>query len=271
MILSKGYRTVRDNEILKSIRKDILESSYRGKDGNLQSCFSSVEIIWALYDRILHLSPETVLKSTHNRFILSKGQSNLALMTVLAHKGFLPIDELQSFCQLKSRIAMQADRTKFNGFVENSAGSLGHGFPIAVGMAWAAKIKQSSEQVFVLAGDGEMNEGSMWEAMIFAASEKLDNLTLIIDDNDSISKMINMGNMKEKLNAFGFNVEVVNGHSVNELCTAIEKKGSGSPKAVIAKTKRGYGSNTLMEDPSWFHRWPNKEELKELQAEVDEF
>lgn len=261
-----------ENEnILKKLRKTMLTASHKGHDGNLQSAFSSLEIIWTLYDSVLNLTPDTVAAENHNRFVLSKGQSNLALLAVLSHKGFIPPEEMDTFCQYNSRVSMQADRTKFAGCVESSAGSLGHGFPIAVGMALAAKIKKSSEQIYVLAGDGEMNEGTMWEAAIFAASEKMDNLTLIVDDNGSISRLIDMGDMVQKLDAFGFYVKTVDGHDISALREALPGKKPGSPLAVIAKTKRGYGSKTLMEDRSWFHRWPTEDELRELLMEVDSF
>ena len=253
----------------KSIRKRMLEISAKGRDGNLQSCFSSVEIIYALYDRVLDLTPEKLARP-HDRFFLSKGQSNLTLMTVLAEKGLIPQAELGGFCAFDSRIAMQADRTKFGGLLENSAGSLGHGFPMAVGYAWAAKIKKTGERVFVLAGDGEMNEGTMWEAALFASSEGLKDLTLIVDDNGSIGRMLSFGDLAAKLEAFGFDVETVDGHSVDELATAMKKTGD-RPRAIIAKTVRGYGSRTLTEDRSWFHRYPTETELVELKREVDAF
>lgn len=259
-----------EQRILRELRKDMLRASHWGRDGNLQSAFSSLEILWALYSGILRLTPHTEWKQPHDRFILSKGQSNLALMTVLAQKGFLPKNELESFCKLNSRISMQADRTKFNGVIENSAGSLGHGFPIAVGMAWASRIKKTDERIYVLAGDGEMNEGTMWEAALFASSEKLDNLVLIIDDNNSIGRMLDMGSMQKKLESFGFSVQTVNGHDVEQLRCALTVC-AGTPMAILAKTVRGYGSKTLMEDRSWFHRWPNEQELKTLCAEVDAF
>ena len=251
------------------LRKEMLRTSALGKDGNLQSGFSSMEILWVLYDRVLNVSPDTTEDPARDRFVLSKGQSTEALLTVLAKKGFIPEEELKTFCQYDSRVAMQADRTKLPG-VEISAGSLGHGFPIAVGMAWAAKIQGSRARVYVLVGDGEMNEGTMWEAAIFAASEGLDNLTMIIDDNNSIGRLIDMGDMNAKLQAFGFDVLEVDGHDEAALLEALSATHS-KPMAVIAKTVRGYGCKTLMEDRSWFHRYPKGEELEELLAEVDAF
>lgn len=251
------------------LRKEMLRTSALGKDGNLQSGFSSMEILWVLYDKVLNVSPDTTEDPARDRFVLSKGQSTEALLTVLAKKDFIPEEELKTFCQYDSRVAMQADRTKLPG-VEISAGSLGHGFPIAVGMAWAAKIQGSRARVYVLVGDGEMNEGTMWEAAIFAASEGLDNLTMIIDDNNSIGRLIDMGDMNAKLQAFGFDTLEVDGHDEAALLEALSATHS-KPMAVIAKTVRGYGCKTLMEDRSWFHRYPKGEELKELLAEVDAF
>lgn len=254
--------------ILKEMRKTMLRASALGKDGNLQSSFSSLEILWTLYDHFLPLSQSELEDKDRNRFVLSKGQSNFALMVVLAEKGLVDKKELNSFCKFDSRISMQADRTKFGSFIETSAGSLGHGFPMAVGMAWAKKIRGEKGLIFCLAGDGEMNEGTMWEAAIFAASEGLDNLVLIVDNNHSIGRMINMGDLKKKFEAFGFSVDEVNGHDTFELISVFNKVHT-SPHVILANTVRGYGSKTLMEDRSWFHRYPKGEELEQLIEEVD--
>lgn len=249
----------------KALRKTILKMAHAGNDGNLQSNFSSIEILRVLYDRILrNTAPDP------DRFVLSKGQSTMALLALLSEKGYIPPEELLTVCCYDSRISMQADRTKLP-CVEVSAGSLGHGFPIAVGMAWANRIANRSGRVYVLAGDGEMNEGTMWEAAIFAASEKLDNLTLIIDDNDSIGQMIHMGNLDQKLTAFGFHCIGVDGHDEDVLEAALRMTYTEMPSAVVAKTKRGYGSRILMEDRSWFHRAPSAEELEQLLQDVETY
>lgn len=249
----------------------MLRVSAEGHDGNLQSGFSSLEILWSLYDGFIPPADcIDQLGDNRNRFVLSKGQSNLAYMVVLSEKGFIEKAELNSFCRFDSRISMQADRTKFGSFVETSAGSLGHGFPLSVGMAWAKKIKGNQGRVFCLAGDGEMNEGTMWEAALFASSEKLDNLTLIIDDNHSIGRMIDMGNLEEKLMSFGFDVICVDGHDVKALTEAMSSD-TGKPIAILAETIRGWGSKTMIEDRSWFHRYPKGDELDKLLKEVDEF
>lgn len=254
----------------KRLRKSILRMARSGGDANLQSCFSSVEILRTLYDRVLHISPETADDPGRDRFVLSKGQATMALLALLAEKGYLPEEELATACRCDSRISMQADRTKLP-FIENSAGSLGHGFPMAAGMAWAGKILGREGKVYVLAGDGEMNEGTMWEAALFASSEKLDNLTLIIDDNRSVCRMIDMGDLAEKLRAFGFRSVTADGHDEDALEQAVRTPHPGAPLAVVARTVRGYGSRTLMEDNSWFHRAPDEDELAILLTEAERF
>lgn len=260
---------------LKSIRKRCLDIAFKGGDANLQSCFSSFEVLWALYHGGMNWRPEIATSSERDLFVLSKGQSSLALITILEDIGLYAKEEVNSFCSLGSRFSMQLDRAKFlkDGGVENSAGSLGHGFPMAVGMAYAKKIQHSEQRVYVLAGDGEMNEGTMWEAAAFAGGHHLGNLTLIIDDNNSIGRMLDMSDMRAKLESFGFNVDEVNGHDVDEIqrCVKQQSINRDKPCAIIAKTVRGYGSKTLMEDNAWFHKAPNEAELKILKSEVDEF
>ncbi len=257
-------------ERAKRLRKRILRMAHAGRDANLQSGFSSVEILRVLYDRVLRVSPETAGAPKRDRFVLSKGQATMALLALLAEKGYLPEKELETACRYDSRISMQADRTKLP-FLENSAGSLGHGFPMAVGMAWANRILGHGGGVYVLAGDGEMNEGTMWEAALFASSEKLDNLTLIIDDNRSIGRMIDMGDLGEKLGAFGFRTVVADGHDEDALEQAVRTPHPGMPLAIVARTMRGYGSRTLMEDNAWFHRAPTDAELARLLDDVEHF
>lgn len=252
------------------LRKSILRTAHAGKDANLQSIFSSVEILRVVYDRILRSAPDMINSPDRDRFVLSKGQSTMGLLAILAEKGYFPEEELNTACQYDSRISMQADRTKLP-CVEISAGSLGHGFPIAVGMAWGNKVFDRKGHVYVMVGDGEMNEGTMWEAALFAASEKLDNLTLIIDDNDSIGSMLNMGDLAEKLRTFGFHTVAADGHDEDALEHAIKTLHPGQPLAVIAKTQRGYGSKTLLTDKTWFHRAPSDEELEMLIQDVETF
>lgn len=256
---------------LKEIRKKCLQISCLGKDANLQSIFSSLEIMWTLYHGVLNWSVDLCQDSNRDLFVLSKGQSTLGLHVILEELNLFQWKELKGFCTYNSRFSMQADRTKFQGGIEVSAGSLGHGYPMAVGIAMANKIKKLPSKVYVLAGDGEMNEGTMWEACLLAAHKKLDNLCLIIDNNDSIGKMVTMEPLPEKLESFGFQTFEVNGHNIDELNQVLKQSCQDKPTAIIAQTQRGYGSKTLMEHNEWFHKAPSEEELQMLLREVDDF
>lgn len=260
------------DNILKEIRKQTLTAACMGGDANLQSIFSSYEIIWALYDRILDLEKIKDGVPDRDYFVCSKGQSALGHLIILAQKGIIEPQELEGYCGFHSRISMQADRTKFQRGIEVSAGSLGHGFPVAVGIAMSKKINQHGGKIIVLAGDGEMNEGTMWEACALASGRKLDNLYLIIDDNASVSEMIDFGDMAGRLRAFGFECVEADGHNVAEIEKAfLQLKHLEKPHALIAKTRRGYGSRTLMTKKEWFHKAPDKNSLLLLQNEIEEF
>ena len=261
--------------IARNLRKDALYLSHKCQDGNLQSVFSCLDIVWVLYDRIMNWSPEKAQDADRDFFIISKGQATLALYPVLIEKGFFDKEEVASeIGMFSSRYCIQTDVTKFSGGVENSAGSLGHGLPFAVGIAHANKIKKLPSQTFVLCGDGEFCEGAMWESCLFAAAKKLDTLCGIVDDNDPVGAMIDMGDLRLKLEAFGFEVFSVNGHDPDALEAVFREAGglkNGKPKAVLAKTVRGYGSPTMMKHDIWFHKAPDAEELALLEKEVDAF
>lgn len=261
-------------DISKKLRKNSLYLSYKCQDGNLQSVFSCLDIVWTLYDRVMNWSPERAMDDDRDFFIISKGQATLALYPVLIEKGMFDLEEIAGeIGTFHSRYCIQTDLTKFQGGVENNAGSLGHGMPFAVGIAAANKIKRSPSQTYVLAGDGEFCEGSMWEACIFASAKNLDNLCVVVDDNDSVGAMVDFGSMSDKLRAFGFDVFEVDGHDMDALERVFRSldHNNGRPKAVIAKTVRGYGSKTMTDHDIWFHKAPNAEELEMLMREVDEF
>lgn len=160
-------------QILKKLRKTALYLSHKCQDGNLQSVFSCMDIIWTLYDRIMNWSVENAQDEKRDFFIISKGQATLALYPVLIEKGMFSLDEVASeIGTFKSRYCIQTDLTKFQGGIENNAGSLGHGLPFATGIAYANKIKNIPSTTYVLCGDGEFCEGTMWESCIFAATKK---------------------------------------------------------------------------------------------------
>jgi len=247
---------------MKSLRKECLEISHLGNDGNLQSTFSALDILYVLYNDIL---------TTTDTFVLSKGQASLGLYVVLADKGFLNKDELKTFCKFDSKFGMQIDRTKFDDVSFTSTGSLWHGLPIAVGIAMANKLLDNTDMVYCLIGDGELQEGTMWESIQLACHHQLNNLTIIIDNNKSTNSMISIPDLSEILEYFGCFVTNANGHSHDCIYNAFDTLSMYNPFVLIADTKRGYGSKTLMTDRSWFHKAPNKEELELLKNEVDIF
>ena len=263
------------DHISKKLRKDALLLSCKCKDGNLQSVFSCIDVVWVLYDRIMNWSPETANDDNRDFFIISKGQATLALYPVLIEKGYFEKEEIiNQIGTFDSRYCIQTDLTKFDGAIENNAGSLGHGFPYAAGIAFANKIRKIPSYTYVLCGDGEFCEGTMWETCIFAATKRLDHLCVVIDDNDSVKAMVDLKNMKARLEAFGFDVYETNGHDLKDMqdvFSSLRKNENGKPKAVITKTARGYGSKTMMEDDIWFHKAPDEKELELLCAEVDSF
>lgn len=273
--MKNSERNRRMEEILKKLRKDALYLSYRCQDGNLQSVFSCMDIVWTLYDKIMNWSPEKALDDGRDFFVISKGQATLALYPILIEKGMFEMEEVANqIGNFNSRYCIQTDVTKFAGGIENSAGSLGHGLPYAVGISYANKIKKLPSYTYVLCGDGEFCEGTMWESCIFASAKGLDKLTVIIDDNDSVKAMVPLDNMAERLRVFGFDVFEVNGHDTKDVERAlltVREMQNGKPKAIIAHTVRGYGSKTMMEKDIWFHKAPNDEELKALSEEVDTF
>lgn len=258
---------------LKEIRKRCLRLSNRAKDGNLQSTFSSVEIMYSLYNDIMDLEKIQKKRMDRDWFVMSKGQSTLGLYSVLVQKGILSEESMVDICQFKSKYSMQADLTKGIPCIENSAGSLGHGLPMAVGIAYANKIKRIQSRVFCLVGDGELNEGTMWESCLFAKSHDLSNLIIIVDDNRSLSRMITHNLWEDIFRTIGIETCRVDGHSVKQLSDAIQSIGEASmtPHMIIASTVRGYGSKTLMEKNEWFHKYPDDQELEELIQEVESF
>ncbi len=260
-------------DISRILRKTCLKLSNISQDGNLQSAFSCIDIIWILYDKIMNWTTETAKVENRDYFIISKGQATLALYAVLIEKGLFSMESFSEIGSFHSRFCIQADPTKFpEGGIENAAGSLGHGLPFAVGLAMAAKIKHTSSRIFVLTGDGEFCEGTMWESCLFAAGKKLDNLCVIIDDNNSVGAMIDMGKLKQKLESFGFDVYETNGHDLTELEKSLSKiPATGKPMAIIADTIRGFGSETLTKHDVWFHKAPNEQELEMLNSEVNAF
>lgn len=253
--------------VCKEIRREILKISKLNRQGHLPTCFSVVEIMYAVYSIMKH-DPKNPSWDGRDIFILSKGHASLAQYCVLARFGYFDIQEVYTFGKFMSKFGCHADRTKTPG-IEVSTGSLGHGIGVGVGIAFAFKLQQSDRKVFVVVGDGEANEGSVWEAVMVAAHLKLDNLTIIYDNNMSHARGLQVNNPVEKMKAFGCDVYEVDGHDVDRLKKAFAGPAE-SVKAIVAHTKKGYGSKTFLENHyAWHRRSPNDEELEQLLNELN--
>lgn len=249
------------------IRKDILEISHFSGHGHIPTCFSVVEPIYAIYETMKH-DPRNLQKEDRDIFILSKGHAALAYYCLLAHFGYFPIEKVRSFGAFCSDFGCHADRLKISG-IEASTGSLGHGIGLAVGVALAFKIKNMDRKVYTLVGDGEANEGTVWEGVLVAESLCLDNLTIVYDNNMSHERGLQIKNPDEKLKAFGCHVLKVDGHDVEALKRAFSVEAKGV-KAVIANTVKGFGCRELCENHyAWHRRSPSSKELSNFLEELN--
>lgn len=255
------------NKPCKDIRKEILRIAKESGHGHIPTCFSIVEILCAVYDTIRH-DPGNPSWPERDLFVLSKGHGSLAHFCVLARQGYFGIEAVQSFGAFQSCFGCHADRFKIPG-IEASTGSLGHGIALAVGMALGLKIQKSDRRVVTLIGDGEANEGSVWEALLVADNLKLHPLTVIYDDNRSHTRGLQIVNPAEKLKAFGCDVTEVDGHDVAALREALRERGN-TVRAIVAKTQKGCGCRTLIDHQyEWHRKSPNEEEYRRLIEELD--
>lgn len=254
-------------------RRALLQAIKHAGAGHTGGSLSCVDILNVLYNRILRVSPETFSDPMRDRYVQSKGHSVEALFVVLADRGFFPAAELETLCQYRSHFVGHPTR-KVPG-VEQNTGALGHGLPICTGMAIAGKLDNAAYRVFTLLGDGELAEGSNWEAAMAAAHHRLDNLTAIIDCNTlQISgrtrDVMNHEPLEDKWAAFGWAVRRVDGHNYAALTAALEAPlAEGQPSCIIADTTKGRGV-TFMEDVGkWHHGVPNDDEYARALAEID--
>jgi len=251
----------------KEVRRDILKIARASGHGHIPSSFSIVEILCAIYATIKH-DPKNPSWQDRDIFILSKGHAALAHYCTLARLGYFSIDRVYSFGSYLSDFGGHADRLKVPG-VEASAGSLGHGIGIAVGAALALKLKNTDRRVSVLIGDGEANEGSVWEAVMVATNLGLNNLTIIYDNNLSHCRGLQIPNPADRLKAFGCEVAEVNGHDIDGLKEALSQK-SQRVRVIVAHTKKGCGCPTLIENQyEWHRKSPNDAEFALLMKELD--
>ena len=255
-------------EELKSLRREIFVLGYKGGMAHLASCFSCIEILYTLYVKhILNYSKDNCRDENRDRLILSKGHAGLALFTVLEKVGLISSEELSSYLQPGSHIGGEPCM-RDSAVIEATTGSLGHGLSMGVGMAMALKADQKTAKVYVILGDGELEEGTVWEAAMTACAYKLNNLIAILDCNkiqkmDKTKKIIGIDNWKEKWEAFGWDVLEADGHDIDILEQTFKKENNtDKPRIIIANTIKGKGISIMENKPNWHFKLPNEKELK---------
>ncbi|WMS44611.1 transketolase [Acuticoccus sp. MNP-M23] len=262
--------------IANKIRRRDLQAVYEAGAGHIGGEMSVTDLLTALYFKIMSVDPDAPRDPQRDRLVLSKGHTALALYIVLAEKGFIAKEEIATFLKPHSRLNGHPTRTKVPG-VETNTGPLGHGLPIAVGMAVAAKLSREKWRTFVITGDGEMQEGSNWEAIMAASQFKLDNLTLVIDHNRlqqgaRVADTNDVAPLRPKLEAFGWAVEEIDGHDMDQICNALaaDKVVPGKPRCIVARTNKGQGISFMSDNVAWHHKVPSAEQYKQAMAELEE-
>ena len=256
------------------IRIHALKMASKGGSSHIASVFSIADIIAVLYENILLFDSKNPKMVNRDRFILSKGHAGAGVYAVLAEKKFFSTDELSNHYQNGSNLSGHISHKNIPG-VEISTGSLGHGLPISVGIALAAKLNKQDHKVFVIISDGECDEGSNWEAALFAAHHKLDNLVVIIDRNNlqsikSTEDTLALEPLEDKWASFGWSTKVVDGHNLKELIEVLDKKNviSNKPKCIIANTIKGKGVSFMENNNLWHYRSPKGKEFNDALLEL---
>ena len=257
------------------VRMGIIESTHAAKCGHPGGSMSATEMFTYLYNKELNVDPANPKWEDRDRFVLSKGHCAPGLYAALAHRGFFPVEDLLTLRKVGSYLQGHPNMNTVPG-VDMSTGSLGQGISTACGMALAAKVQGKNYRVYTLLGDGETQEGQVWEACMFAAHYKLDNLVVIIDNNGlqidgDITKVMNPYPYKEKLEGFGFHVEAINGHNFQQIEAALNtaKTVKGQPTAIIMSTVKGKDVSFMENNAGWHGVAPNDAQYEQAMAELN--
>ncbi len=258
--------------IASRLRLEIIKMSNRAKAPHLASSLSCIDIVITLYEKVLKIFPKNPGKLSRDKFILSKGHAATALYVTLAHKGFFPKKKLLDYTK-KNSLLEEHPNPSIKG-VETATGSLGHGLPVGCGLALSGKIQNMNFKTIVLLGDGECNEGTVWEAAMFASSKKLENLYVIVDQNGwqgigRTKDILNIKLLKKKWASFGWNSIEIDGHNYKQIENIFKKKRNGKPTAVIAKTIKGKGISFMEDDNNWHYRIPTTNEVIKAKKELN--
>jgi len=234
--------------MINKLIKRVVDISYKAKEGHIASSLSILNILNVLYGKIL--------KDKNHHFILSKGHASLGLYVILEQYNLLEND-LESYCKFDSNLGGHPSNKLKN--VEASTGSLGHGLPIGIGLALGEKIKKTENKVFVIMGDGESNEGTIWESALLAPNHNLSNLYCIMDYNHSNDRALKLDNILDKFKSFNWHCIEIDGHNEDEILNALKTE-SDKPIFILANTTKGNGIEMMENNPEWHHKSPNEEE-----------
>ena len=258
-------------ELMKTaneVRKGIVTAVHSAKAGHPGGSLSAADIFTYLYFEEMNIDPKEPKKADRDRFVLSKGHTAPGLYSALAHSGYFPVEDLKTLRHTGSYLQGHPDMKHIPG-VDMSSGSLGQGISAAVGMALAAKLSNEDYRVYTLLGDGEIQEGQVWEASMLAGSRKLDNLVVIVDNNNlqidgTIEEVNSPYPIDKKFEAFNFHVITINGNDMDEIAAALKeaRETKGMPTAIIAKTTKGKGVSFMENAVGWHGKAPNDEEYK---------
>lgn len=258
-----------------TLRARIIETSSRTGTPHLGSCLSCVDILVALYFSVLRLDASSPRAPDRDRCILSKGHGAMGLFHVLAERGFYPLSDLDTYGEDGGVFAEHPPTPDHLAGIEAATGSLGHGLPLGLGMALAGHIQGRGYNVYAILGDGECNEGSVWEAAMLAAAQKLSNVCVIIDFNKwqatgRSREVMALDPLADKWRAFGWNAIEVDGHNFDQLLTALAQfpNAKGQPTAIIAHTVKGKGASFMEDDNNWHYRIPTAEEVAKAKIEL---
>jgi transketolase len=273
--MTDGHQRVELGQLAATIRRRSVEMTHTAKASHVGSSLSMVELLSVLYGKVLRVDPEQPEWPERDRFILSKGHGCAAYYAILAETGFFPLEWLDTFYQNGSKLAGHATHTHVPG-IEISTGSLGHGLSVATGMALAAKRDGSAWRAFCLLSDGECDEGSTWEPILFAPHHRLDNLIAIVDYNKiqslgTVKEVMDLDPFADKWRAFGWAVREIDGHNLAEIEAALEQLPfeSNKPSCLIAHTLKGKGVSFMENKLLWHYRTPQGEEYVAALAELD--
>lgn len=268
IILERTYDIEELKEIAKNIRKGIIEAVYNGQSGHPGGSLSIADIMTVLYFYEMNIDPNMPKKEDRDRLVLSKGHCAPALYSTLAQRGYFDVEELKKLRKIDSRLQGHPDMNKVPG-VDMTTGSLGQGLSAANGMAIAGKLDKKNYRVYCIMGDGEIEEGQVWEAAMASNKYKLDNLCVIVDNNNlqidgTIEKVMSSYPIDEKFKSFGFQVINIDGHNIQEIIDAFDvaKNVKDRPVCIIAKTIKGKGVSFMENKAEWHGNAPNEEQYK---------